>query len=314
MGGLEFCRIFRLPGVRKLLARSQATHRWRDILATIEDEGSFRKYRNVHGTAASVFRRLLEKGTFQAGLAMTCPACGIRSRYPVDGLATEMRCARCGSVFLLAPRLETAHWEYQASGFFAHHHEHGAIPVLLTMLRLEHDVQERALFLVPGRILASDAFEGECDFIALHQRYDGSLTVAVGECRGGSKKIREEDVEKLGVIVDKVRGSGIECYLVFATTRLSFDADEITALRAYRARVENDWSLDDPMHGRSRPAPILFTWRELQSFEAYEGELRERLPEQYPLSLRDLSVNSSFVYLDKHDDPLPTQEPDRLFI
>jgi hypothetical protein len=41
MGGLLGCRPFRLPGVRKMLARSSATYSWRDALRAIEDEGTY---------------------------------------------------------------------------------------------------------------------------------------------------------------------------------------------------------------------------------------------------------------------------------
>ena len=173
MGGLSACRTFRLPGVRKLLAHSPGADNWDNVISTIEDEGSFSKYGNIHGTAADVFRRLLEKGVFRAGLKMQCPGCNIRSPYEPEDLATEVRCPRCGTTFLLAPRLETSHWEYRASGFFAHHREHGAIPVILTMLRLEHDLKERALFLVPSQKLLGDGVDCESDFVAMHQRNGG---------------------------------------------------------------------------------------------------------------------------------------------
>jgi hypothetical protein len=314
MGGLAYSRVFRLPGVRKLLARSPSPGNWSNVLAAIEDAGTFRKYGNTHGTAADVFRRLLDKGVFRAGLHVHCPACNIRSRYAPENLATEIACARCGSAFLLARRLEDAQWKYQASGFFEHHREHGAIPVILAMLRLENDLRGRALFLVAGQTMAGDGVNCEADLIALEQRHDGEVAVALGECKGGPKKITQEGFDKLVAAADKVRASGLECYLVFATTRDEFAEDELAIFRGYRERIRDDWSLDEGRQGWRRPAPILFTARELQNFWAYEGPIREMLPEEHAMSLRQLAANSAFVYLDEHAEALPRDEPDRLMI
>jgi hypothetical protein len=314
MDGLLGCRPFRLPGVRKLLARSPAADRWQDVIRTIEDEGSFRQYGNTNGSAAEMFRRLLERGVFRAELKMQCPACRIRSAYPPETLAADVKCPRCGTEFLLAPRLEQAHWEYRASGFFAHHREHGALPVVLTMLRLEGDVEERALFLAPSQTLSGDGVDCESDFVAIHQRHDSEVVVALGECKGGDKKITQESVDKLRAAADKVRNSGLECYLVFATTRLTFDDDEIAILRDYRRSIEDEWSLDDRMQGWRRPAPIVLTWRELRTYERSYRSFAADLPEQYAMSLRGLAANSAFIYLDERDEPLAHEDNERFLI
>ncbi len=312
MGGLLGCRPFRLPGVRKMLARSSATYSWRDALRAIEDEGTYSTYTNV-GTAAQTFQRLLESGVFQAGLHLRCPACTITSRYPPGVLDAEVRCPRCGTEFLLAPTLPESHWEYQASGFFAHHREHGAIPVILTMLRLEHDVGMaalRALFLAPSHTLAWDGFDCESDFLALSQGHDGSIVVAIGESKGGPQKIEPDDVRNLKAVADRVRKAGIECYVVLATTRDAFSDDEIEAFRAYHESIKDESSLDDRMQGWPRPSPILLTWRELRSFEAYDRGVREKLPETYAHTFRELATNSAFLYLEEHEVPLADAHDD----
>ena len=277
LGGLLGCRPFRLPGVRALLVRSPATHTWRDAIRVIEDHGSYRSYSNV-GTAAETFQRLLDRGVFQAGLHLRCPACMITSRYLPEALATEVRCPRCGTTFLLAPNLNEAHWEYQSSGFFAHHREHGAIPVILTMLRLEHDVQGRSLFLAPSHQLSWEGFECEVDFLALSQRHDGSVVVALAECKGGPEEINTADIRKLKAVADRVRATGIECYIVLSTTRHSFSNNEVNAFRTYREEIEGEWSLEERGQGWPRPTPVLLTWRELRSFHPYTREISEHLP------------------------------------
>jgi hypothetical protein len=307
MGGLLGCRPFRLPGVRRMLARSSATYSWRDALREIHDKGTYSAYTNV-GTAAQTFQRLLENGVFQAGLHLRCSACTITSRYLPSVVDAEIRCARCGTPFSLAPALADSHWEYQASGFFAHHGEHGAIPVILTMLRLEHDVEERALFLAPSHTLKWDGFDCESDFLALSQRHDATVVVAVGESKGGPQEIGPDDLKKLTAVADRMRAVGIECYVVLATTRDSFSDEEMAAFRAYTDAIEDERSIDDRVQGWRRPYPILFTWRELRSFEAYDREVRDEIPEPYAHSFRELAANATFMYYEDNDVPDATDE------
>lgn len=112
MEGLYGCRLLRLPGLRKLLwASEDAVHR-KDALRTIEDKGSFSKYKNVD-SAGGVFQTLLDRGVFQVGLHMQCPSCHVTSRFLPNTLDVEVRCPRCGSTFLLASQVHGAVWKYQ---------------------------------------------------------------------------------------------------------------------------------------------------------------------------------------------------------
>jgi hypothetical protein len=300
MGGLGACRVFRLPGVRALIQRSSASYAWRDAVRTIEDHGSFARYRNV-STAAQTFRSLLEKGVFQAALRIKCEACRIHSRYSPEALATEMRCPRCGTTFALAPVLIDSRWEYQTSGFFAHHNEHGALPVILTMLRLDHNVHEHVMFQTASHQLTAGELSCETDVLALVQQHDGTVCLAIGECKGGGQQISGEDVANLARIAATVRASGLECYLVFSTTRERFGDEEIRALRQLV-----DPAADIPTHGEQvqgdqKGGLILLTWNELRSFDLYPAGVREFLPKTYPVRLSDLAANAAFLYLSDGD-------------
>jgi hypothetical protein len=105
----------------------------------------------------------------------------------------------------------------------------------------------------------------------------------------------------------------MECYLVFSTTRKQFDDDEMDLCRAYKESIEGQWSLDEPMQGWPRPAPIIFTWHELQSWEAYGRPLSELLPERYVRTPRALAARSAFIYFEEHEKQL-NFEPDSLLI
>jgi hypothetical protein len=292
MDGLERCRPFRLPGVRALLGRGDATHAWMDAVRTIEDAGSYRRYKNV-GTAADTFKSLIQRGVFQAGLHVRCPECRIRSRYSAESLAREITCPRCGSAFPLATRVESARWEYQASGFFAHHREHGAVPVILTMLRLEHDLRPRALFLTPSHRVVADDLDCEVDFLALLMHHDGSVEFAVGECKGGPEQLEANDVSNLSMLADRVRSLGIECHLVLSTTRDRFERDELELVRNRRTSAGPEESIVSA----SIRAPIMFTGIELRTFDRTSVPNWESAPRRYPHTLADLAANSEWRYL-----------------
>lgn len=314
MGGLDRCRLFRLPGLRTLLARSPVALSWREAVGIIEDNGSFSRYENLP-SASEVFRHLVDLKVFRAFLKVQCQECKVRDLYRLEDLATEVVCPRCGSTWAVAPRLEQARWVYRASGFFAHHREHGAIPTALAMLRLAHDVSIADLSILPSQVLQGDGIDCEVDLLGIAQR-DGDPAVVVGECKGGEEKVTEEEVLTLERVANQIReAAGFECYVAFATTREAFDDDELAAFRRYAERVGGQGSLDREALGHPRPAPILLTWRDLRTSWAYSERWRSELPHQYVHQLRDLVDNSRYLYLGEDGPrPLPSQDDGKLFI
>lgn len=308
MGGLERCRLFRLPGLRALLARSPVALSWRDAVRAIEGEGSFSRYDNLP-TASEIFRRLVDRKVFRAFLKAQCDRCKVRDLYRLEDLAAEVVCPRCGSTWAIAPRLEDTRWVYQASGFFAHHREHGAIPTALAMLRFAHDASIGNLSLLPSQTLQGDDIDCEVDFLGLAQR-DGNPAIVVGECKGGQEQVTQAEVMTLERVANRIReAAGIECYIAFATTREAFTEDELTFFRGYAERVGDQISLDAGARGHLRPAPILLTWRELRSFWGYPEPWREHLPNRFAHQLVDLAGNSNYLYLGE-DGPRSLPEPD----
>jgi hypothetical protein len=104
----------------------------------------------------------------------------VRERYTLDQLGEEMRCPRCRNTFAPTRLLHDSIWEYSASGFFADEGAHGAVPVLLTMMRLVQDTSiER--FIISSHDLRGDGIDCESDLLVLEQHHDGRLAVAVSE-------------------------------------------------------------------------------------------------------------------------------------
>ena len=281
MGGLHACRLFRLPGVRALLARPERSRSWDDALRTIHDSGTYAQYRNVR-TAATTFRRLLEKGVFQDALHLQCPACLTRDRYSLEAIATEVHCPRCDTAFLLAPHLESGRWEYRASGFFAHSREHGAIPVILTMLRLSRFGISTMTAIVPSHRIKGIGIECETDLIGLEEDHEGRVALVLGECKGGQERIQADDLAKLDAAARAVRSADMECYVVLSTTRDAFSEQELDLFRSHPQGTAN---------------LIFFTSHDMRSYNDYPHTLAPSLPVRHPLRLAEIARNSHFLYL-----------------
>jgi hypothetical protein len=293
LGGLQGSRLLRAPGVRELL-RTPKWRNWTTALGVIE-RGGLADQRNR--TPADVLTALLDRRALVAGLKLQCPNCRIRERYTLDQLCETMRCPRCRNEFAPTPLLHDSIWEYAASGFFADEGAHGAIPVLLTMMRLAQDTTVDR-FILSSHDLRGDGIDCETDLLVLEQHHDGRLAVAVSECKD-SGEISQADLDNLALVADHLHASGVECYLVFTTLRAELSADELDRFRAYRDRVAAQWSHDAAhLEGWHRPAPILFTPRELAQWQIYPHDDREGLPHEYQLGLRELAANSAARYLD----------------
>lgn len=240
---------------------------------------------------------LLARGALVAGLKLQCPSCRVRERYTLDQLGEEMRCPRCRNTFAPTRLLHDSIWEYSASGFFADAGAHGAVSVLLTMMRLAQDTSiER--FIISSHDLRGGGIDCESDLLVLEQHHDGRLAVAVSECKDAGT-IDQRDVDNLAAVAERLHASGVECYLIFTTLRDEFTAEEIARFRAYRDAIAGQWSRDaSNLENWRRPAPILFTPPELRQWQLYPDADRNGLPHQHVIGLRELAANSAARYID----------------
>jgi hypothetical protein len=300
-GGLRECRRFRIPGVRELLRTAE----WRTWQAAkqVVAAGGLTDYKGA--TADTMLEFLAFHGALHAGLRIQCPNCDIRHHYAATELDETVRCPRCREEFPLTPFLHDAVWHYRASGFFADRGGHGAIPVLLTMMRLEQEAIGQDRVTIPSHELRGDGINCESDLLVLERHDDGRVAVAVSESKD-RMEIEQTDIDNLAAVAEKVRASGIECYLIFTTLRDSFTDDEIARFRSYRDSIAEQWSHDvAALEGWHRPGPILFTARELGKFSAYDETERARLPHQHQLGLRELAANSAALYLEAPGQTAP---------
>jgi hypothetical protein len=131
--------------------------------------------------------------------------------------------------------------------------------VLLTLLFLsEWAGMDDASVLDTSYNLTCEGIEpSETDIVAIAYgaRPETHTHLLIGECKGRGH-VTEEDVRKLTAVATKLRETdGVECDVVFSTTRDAFTEDELTLFRRYY-ESSSEW---EPL----RRAPILLTARQL---------------------------------------------------
>lgn len=78
--------------------------------------------------------------------------------------------------------------EVPASGFFATHREHGSIPVILTMMRLDDPLADERQIVVASHNLSGHEIDCEVDLIALSTDRDGTVAMLSANARAAMSK------------------------------------------------------------------------------------------------------------------------------
>jgi hypothetical protein len=307
MGGLRPSRVFKITGVRKLLAMPKArTGIKRDhAVQCIRDYGSatrkasfdrFRQFWRDMGPDG-IFSSLLDRGVFRAGLKLSCPNCRLIPYIEADRIGDEIQCPLCGFRFRLAPLIHGREWVFRVSGVFEREGSpHGSIPAILAMTELtRREFLTGSTIVRPATEITFDGRLCESDLIGLEISREGFPSVVIGECKSLGE-IDDRDIANLKEVRARLRASGIECYLMFAVLRESFTEDEINRFKAL-----SDEFVEDQLNGlpayHTAPAgpPILLTTQELEadpwSTKPAAG------PKSHPMRLLDLAENSQAVYL-----------------
>ncbi len=303
MGGLEGCRVFKIPGVRKLIAskdarqgipRSRAVEIIRDVDPDTRTP-TFTRHETLFIEPRekpklephAVFDYLLKKEIFRPGLSFLCPNCTLDFWVEVGSFTETCRCEYCGHQFLIAPHLRhRGDWRFRLTGLFGREdNQEGAIPVVLTLLqllRLQHG--EGNVLYDTAVELRGPGLKCEVDFVFLERDNNGATRVLLGECKAGGR-IEEVDLANMVVARRLLEGSGLESYLLFSKTAALFEEVELERFRAMTA---------------DRVPAILFTAKELEPYHPY-WELGDnvRLPHKYPFSLEEIANNSAFLYLQR---------------
>jgi hypothetical protein len=317
MGGVQGCRVLKLPGVRKLL-RAPATRKgieWSPACEIISDVDPATKKTSLEqldlfldGERATmpevVLRHLVKKGVLSPGVALECPKCGERTWYATTRLRKRVPCECCGAVSGTEARLgDKLRLQFKVAPLWVKADvQFGVIPVILALWRMEE-----LHSLSPGRFLTSVELSGagaemEVDFIGLIEERDERQTVLVGEC----KSTRERDPDKLLAKIarlrawyDAVKGAGLDACVAFVTAEREFDQGLLAECEAMV---------------REKRRVLLFTARELDPYMIY-GEADD-VPRKHPTGLYDLCANGVARYIPalwkERQDALPKTKWTRL--
>ena len=299
-GGLEDCRVFKLPGVRKLIgslkpgaliSRSEAKRIIRDEdangHASIDDHAHLYIQARDGDTlkADEVFDFMLARRLLRPGLQPECSSCHLKPWLPIDSLANDIECEYCGSRFDLTVQLRDRDWRYRKSGLLgSDNHQEGAIPVILTLLQFLRRSHHHQLAYTLAIKLFSRARGVNCevDFAILDADIDAIPTIAIGEAKTGDE-ITDDDISNLSAVKAALERDGVKVYLVISKTR-DFTSDEIARFKKLDGQGE---------------FLILLTQRELEPYDLYDYYHKKgiKLPQIYGSSFADLARNSHTAYL-----------------
>ncbi len=210
MGGVQGCRVFKIEGVRKLIAKyspdqsfvrseaiklignfDEATSRPR--FAPFEDlfiaPRPFRKKLDPQGALDF----LLERGVFRVGLDLICPHCELSFWQLLDDVKTKLECVYCGASFDVTRQLRDRDWAFRRSGLFGRtDHQRGGIPVAVTIQQLDSTLHSDRILYTTSLELAptADSTIDKCetDFVILTVGYSHNSPdlpqLLIGECKG----------------------------------------------------------------------------------------------------------------------------------
>jgi hypothetical protein len=285
VGGVTGARIFKIPGVRRLIKQYGPTEAFTKSAALSLIGGSdpnnpqakFKDHEDLYIeprefrtklTPPMVFAYLVEKGLLRMGAELTCPSCALPSWIALDALKQSNVCELCGSPYDATRQLTNERFHYRRSGVLGlEKNSQGAIPVALVLQQLAVNLsgaRVRAMYapsydLEPKAGVSLPASETDLFWID-PDTFPDPAQVIIGECKDEGRRIDAADVDNLRRIADALPPNRLETFILFA--RLSpFTPDEIALAR----------TLNSPHQRRV----ILLTARELEPYHIFERTKKE---------------------------------------
>ena len=301
MGGLQGCRVFKIPGVRELIhthgaqdsfTRSGAIQTIRGFDPTTNVE-TFAPHRNLYVQSResgelkpdAAFAYLLDKKMFRAGLTFTCPNCALLFWLHLDSLKTFVQCEYCDTSFNIMPQLKDRDWKFRRSGLFGRDdHQGGGIPVSIVLQQLETILHNKIFAWTTGLNLEQSVPNGwkcESDFVVIVDGNREGPQIVLSETKSRGGEITADDVTNLARVADVFEGSSLQPYIIFAKVG-SFSDEEIE--RCKLAQV------------RRRFRVIMLSDRELEPYFVYERTAVEFDIRSTAINLEDLAVATQSVF------------------
>lgn len=306
LGGLQGTRVFKLPGVRRLIRTHGpgASFTRRAALQIIgsrdpdRPDADFGVHKDLHIeprpagtklTAATVFGHLVEKGLFRIGSDLNCPSCRMNTWVALDTLRQRIVCELCGhehdATRQLADRNE---WHYRRSGVLgAEKNAQGAVPVSLTLQQLDtsfHGGFHENMYSPSLELIPREGTEGvtcEVDFVWIISRESRRrAAVILGECKDQGP-ITADDIANLKRLADALPAQRFKTFVLLSQIT-AFSDEEIEA-----AKTLND---------RYRRRAILLSARELEPYFIYERSKAELGGDAYGSTPEDMAEITAKLY------------------
>lgn len=288
LGGLQGARVFKIPGVRRLLKTYGPTSPFTKSSAfqligeqdQKNPQAKFKDHENLYIeprdgkeplTPPVVFSYLVDKGLFRIGATLSCPTCRMDSWTPLDNLKQATVCDLCGSNYNATRQLIEGEFHYRRSGVLgAEKNAMGAVPVVLTLQQLDTNIDSgfrnnlysSSLELKPKGTTKKP--ECEVDFIWLcSPNFSDKTVLILGECKDKGEIALAEfknDLEGLRRVADTFPTKRFDTYILYA--KLSpFTPEELEFAK----------TMDIIRERRT----ILLTDRELEPYDIFERAKHE---------------------------------------
>lgn len=305
LGGIRNTRVFKIPGVRRLLKTYGPTANFTKHAAVhligskdpanpsanfSDHEDLYIERREIEKklTPPMVFAHLVANGLFRIGAELTCPTCTLASWVPLESLKRAITCEMCGDEFDATRQLVDGTFHYRRTGVLGlERNTQGAVPVTLVLEQLMRHLRPRLSggIYVPSQDLRPkpgvDLPVCEVDFVMIQPgMYPDNASLILGECKDGTQ-IDATDIENLRRIADAVPKHRFHAYILIAK------------LAPF---TEKEVELAKTLNGPYLRRIIMMTARELEPYRLYERTTKEFGTNFHAGTAADLAAATHQIY------------------
>jgi hypothetical protein len=246
LGGIEGCRVFKVPAVREVLEllNDGKAHPHNEVIAKIgrnradcpsiwvEPQKHIEKY-NSHELLDLMYRL----GMIQQGWKLQCHTCSKYDWYPVSALGEVYACRYCFSEHptpLLVYNTDVAQFSYRANGLYQTENKMGgSVPVIVSLWPFAHAERLGACgFTTSVEVRPVDSTStvlGELDFLVVMAPSGAAnaFDLVFGESRNRTE-FTSDDIQKTRRLADLFGASFVAKHLTlcFTTLKTAFSDDE----------------------------------------------------------------------------------------
>lgn len=262
MDGPQGCRVFKIEGVRDLIAKYQPDQSFtrsgavttignndpatgRPRFEAFEDLFIAPRPRGKKLIPSDALTFLVECGVLRVGLELTCPHCELAFWVSLDDAKSAAECEYCGKNFASAPQLKDRDWRYRRSGLFGRNdNQHGGVPVAVTLQQLETLLtMDKMLYTTCLELEPKSAAIDKCetDFAVVAGGHSHNMPyqpqVVIGECKSAGGTITRDDALHLAKVADALPARRVNVFIVFAKLGVFTDEEiEVCALAQHKWR------------------------------------------------------------------------------